>query len=253
MWIVEGVSFEESNSVGVGGDGLLGAGVEVAEDEFGELVADDQGVGSEGGVGCFDLFVELGLGEGVVDADAGLAQLLDESEGVRALFFVVDDEVDVAAGVALAPSLELADGASAFLDEEADDDVAHREAHRRKVGFSIGEGRNEGVVASASGDGAEGAFGVEDFEDDAGVVGEAAHDGEVDFEVVSQATGFEIVLDFAQGLGLVDGVGDEVLQLLGGESERLEFGGGDFRFFAFKFVDDLEEVGELAFVEAFVD
>lgn len=42
------------------------------------------------------------------------------------------------------------------------------------------------------------------------------------------------------------------MQLLGGEVEGLELGGGDFGFFALEFVDDLEEFGELPFAEAFV-
>lgn len=193
-------AFEEGDGVGVGSDGFLGAGVEVSEGKFGEFVADDEGVRSKGGGGGFELFVVFGFGESVVDADVGLAKLLDEGEGVGTFFFVVDDEVDVAAGVPLAPRLELADGAGAFFDEEADDDVTHGKAHRGEVGFAVGEGRYESVVTSAARDGAQGTLGVEDFEDHAGVVGEAAHDGEVYFEVVAQAAGFEIVLDFAEGV-----------------------------------------------------
>ena len=132
--------------------------------------------------------------------------------------FISNDEIDsIFKGRIWSPLL--------CLENVAEDHVAHAEAEGGEV--DVAEIFEEGVVAAAAGDGAVFAGAIEDFPDDAGVVGEAADDGVVAFDVVVEAAvaeaGFDGVEAFAFGGG---GVGEEGEDFFG---VRAELFGGFFR------------------------
>ena len=80
-----------------------------------------------------------------------------------------------------------------FLQQLAEHHVAHAEAECGKI--DAAEIVQQRVVAPAAADRAELALGVEQLEHDAGVVREAAHDGEVDVDPVPDAERLQVRRD----------------------------------------------------------
>ena len=190
---------------GIGGDFLLGTGDEVFQGDLRVFGAEDDGVAGFAVFGGLELFADFGGGEGVVDAEVAGAEGLQGGEGVRALGFVCNDEGGVDGKGVLEGAGEFELGAGGFVQEEAEDDVAHGEAGGGHVGFAVAHEGAEFVVATAAGDGAEAVLEVEDFEDGAGVVGEAADDGGVNADVLPESAGGEVGAEVGEG-GVV-GVG----------------------------------------------
>src|SRR6185503_12328830 len=116
----------------------------------------------------------------------------------------------------------------------------HAETESGEVDFSAGDEFDKVVVASATGDGAEFAFDIEGFEDDAGVVSEPADNVVIDTNKILEAAGGKIVengFEFGGGFGFCD----EGFDLVCGKTEGAEFFFGFERFFTFDFIDDLKE------------
>ena len=124
------------------------------------------------------------------------------------------------------------------LDEISNDYVANRKAHRGEVDFSIGQGGNEGVVTTAASNRTLLLFGIEDLEDHAGIVGEAADDGEVHLDIIPHAAGFQIVQDRIEVLGEISWGLDRSLHFCEGEPQLFELRSACTVFVALEFVDD---------------
>ena len=74
-----------------------------------------------------------------------------------------------------------------LLDQFTENDIAHREADGRQRDGAIAELMNEVVVATATGDRAELSRPIESLKNNAGIIGEPAHDREIDFDEFGQA------------------------------------------------------------------
>ena len=174
------------------------------------------------------------------------AELLDEGEGFGALGFVGDDDVEIGGRLCRA----LGGGGRGFVDVVAEDDVAHAEADGGQIATAVAEVIEQAVVASAAGEGAVFFAAVENFKDEAGVVGETSDDGEVDFDVVAEPAGSEIAEDVAE-VGWAPS-GDEGAEFGGGEAVGGEFDVEGVGGFAFDLVDEGEDgagVADIAFGE----
>src|SRR5262245_49683627 len=79
-----------------------------------------------------------------------------------------------------------------FPQEFKQNHVAHAKTECRQVDLAPAHELDQIVVASASGDGAELALPVERFEDDSGVVGQAANHVIIDFDVITETSCREI-------------------------------------------------------------
>jgi hypothetical protein len=236
-----GEALGEGVGKGVGGDFFLGAGDEVFQGDLRVFGAEDDGVAGFAVFGGLELFADFGGGEGVVDAEVAGAEGLQGGEGVRALGFVGDDEGGVDGEGVLHGAGEFELGAGGFVQEEAEDDVAHGETGGGHVGFAVAHEGAEFVVATAAGDGAEAVLEVEDFEDSAGIVGEAADDGGVDADVLPESAGGEVGAEVGEGGVVGVGAVHEGADGAEGEADGFEFFGGFLGLGAFDFVDDLQE------------
>ena len=76
-----------------------------------------------------------------------------------------------------------------FANQFAEDDVTHRKTDRGQRHGAVAELADQVVVTAAAGEGAEFPATVERFEDDAGIVGKAADDPEIDLNEVGEAAG----------------------------------------------------------------
>ena len=235
-WEVAGEILKGRRDLVAGGESLYFEGGVLNADENG-------GFGSERFRGL-ELLVELRRREGEIGAVTGGSELLDQRQGIRAFGLVGDQDVDVGGGRGGA----LCSSGGGFVDQVAEDNVAHAEANGGEIGGAVAEVGQEGVVATAAGEGAIGRSAVEDFEDETGVVSEAADDGEINFDVFLEAASGEVIEEER-----------EVTRAAGG-NERAEVGEGEpvggergfrlFRGIASEFVGDREDgagIGDVAF------
>ena len=156
----------------------------------GILGSDDEGEAGSGFLGALELFGDLRGIERKIGRDPGTAEVGDEFERLAAFCFIGDDDINIAGGgIALQPDFHLHRGVGGFLDEIADDVVAHRKPGGREIDGTIGNGGNERVIATAAGDGTHRFLRIEHFEHDAGVIGEAADDREIEFDEFAETAG----------------------------------------------------------------
>src|SRR5207247_2361884 len=119
-----------------------------------------------------------------IDAMAGFAQSLDERERVGPALFLGDDDVEIASVLAGQPGIALCRRGGDVCDEIGEDDIAHAEAERWQIDFAVAHQAEQLVVAPAASECAFVFAAIEDLEDDAGVIGEAADDGKIDINKV---------------------------------------------------------------------
>ena len=189
------VSFKSRGERGVV-EGLLGAGGEVLEFDLRPFLADHDRMGGAEVFGFLELLADFCRLEREVSGEAKFAASLDDLEGFRAAGFVGDDDKHIAR--LREGGLEFFGGGGGFVDEVAEDDIAHAEADGRQVGGSVAEALHKAVVASTSSEGAEVFRAVENLEDHAGVVGQAADDGGVEGDLVGDPVGLEERVEPAQ-------------------------------------------------------
>ncbi len=166
-----GCVFDDGGEAGVEGGGFL--------EEFADVFGGFVGVAGMEGFGGFRAAAELG--------DEG-------AEGLLGFGLVIGDDEDVGTeagggGAEFVEEVFSFGHEAAVLEDQGEDDVAHAEADGG--GWGAAEHFDEFVVAAAAGDGAFFAVGFVDFEDHAGVVGEAAGDGEIPSTPIPNARGFK--------------------------------------------------------------
>jgi hypothetical protein len=235
----------------VGGEEDFLAGGEGLDFDLGPLVADEEGEAGAGLLGGLELFADFGGGEGEIEAEAEVAELLDEGEGLGTQCFLCDDDVEIGGGFAGEGGCHAAGGGGAEFDQLGEGDVAHAEAEGGEVEAAIAHEADEVVIPAATGDGAEGVAAVEDLEDDAGVVGEAADDGGIELVEGGHAAGVKIGGEGVEFIEVAAGIGDEGAYFLDGEAKGLEFCGEGGGVVALELVDDGKEIGGAVVVDAF--
>ena len=161
-----------------------------------------------------ELFIDslVGVG-GDVGANSCVTEGLEELEGVGEHCGVGEDKEDVFCEEGFCFGFELGCGGWDGFEEEREDDVSHGEACGWECRGVVAKEGDEVVVATATGDCPEVILAVEDFEDWAGVVGEAADDGEVGLDEVAEASCFE-VLEYGVEFGWWWGL-NEVVEVVG--------------------------------------
>jgi len=148
--------------------------------------------------------------------DVEFAELRDDRLDLQfGLGHAVAEDVDVGAQAGEFQDLFVGGEFAAILEDQAEDDIAHAEAHGGR-GWAAEE-FDEVVVATAAGDCALGSAGFVDFEDHAGVVREAAHDGEIEVDPVDDTGGDEFFGERQHGLAEVREVNDMISFLAGGK------------------------------------
>ena len=95
-----------------------------------------------------------------------------------------------------------------LVNEVGDDGIPHGKPGGRHVHRIVGEGAYQRIVAATASHGAQAALRVKDFKDQPGVVGQAAHHGEVQPDVAVQSAGFQV---FQQDVIAFGGSGGRVL------------------------------------------
>ena len=117
--------------------------------------------------------------------------------------------------------MELGGSGRSFINEVAKHDIAHAESHGGKIHAAIAQALDKTIIASATRQGAEVFRAVEDFENHAGVVGEASNDREVGLHEAGQAACGEGFEHWGKDLGATSG--DEGLEIGNSESGRSQF------------------------------
>jgi ABC-type amino acid transport substrate-binding protein len=135
-----------------------------------------------------ELFVSFGRSQGIINAEPGVAQLLNDLKAGDVERRILGKTIGVEYG---GGGGEKVAGAEQF----GEDDVAHAEAEAGQIDAAMGDEFDEVIVAAAAGDGAELALAVEGLEDGAGVVGEAADDAVIDFDEGTETPGLEVIED----------------------------------------------------------
>ena len=189
------------------------------------------GVGGFHFLGALELFVGLGGDQGIFHGQTRLAEMLHELQTGGPQGFVFDQTVGVDGGV---KGREQA----ADFEQFEEHDIPETETQRGEVHLAAADEFYQVVVAPAAGDGAELALFVERFKHHASVIGEAANDLIIHFDVIPQAARGEVVEDapeFHGRFARLDEGGDfvEIETQLG---ELFAAHGG---IFALEFVDDL--------------
>ena len=85
-----------------------------------------------------------------------------------------------------------------FGDQFAEDDIAHGETCGGQRNGPVAQLSDEVVVTASARKGAKFSRTIERFENDAGVIGEAAHNGEIDPGEASQAARFQAAHDLIE-------------------------------------------------------
>lgn len=150
-----------------------------------EFGSDHDGVGGAFVFCGLELFSDLFAGSAVVGAKACIAEELDDGEGIVCSFRCSEDDERVEGGGGGEPRVALGESGWGFLDQVGEDDIAHAESEGGKPDASVAHGFDEGVVAAATGECALIFCAIEHFEDHAGVVREAANDGQVGLDIVA--------------------------------------------------------------------
>jgi hypothetical protein len=104
-----------------------------------------------------------------------------------------DDHVDVELLFARDGLLHLRASIIVFANQLAEHHVAHGEAERRHRSSAISQVADEIVVTPTPSDRSEFLRAIEYLEDNAGVVGEAAHDTRINLKISFQAAAAQIV------------------------------------------------------------
>ena len=142
--------------------------------------------------------------------------------------------------------LHFATGGGQVGEQVAEDNVADAEADGGQVNFAVAEVGEQAIESSASGDGTAVLAAVENFENETGVISEAAHDAQVELAEVVESAGGEVGLQGGEEVGA--GRGDESFDIGEAEAEGSEFFLEHVAGFAFEFVDDGERFAGLGFV-----
>ena len=138
-------------------------------------------------LGGLKLFANLRGSQRKIDAITAVAQRLNLRERVGAAFFLRDDDVNIEVLLRWRWLLPSSLGGGGLGDQFPENHIAHGETERRQRHRAIaelldqdcrnGRRRRERAISAA----------IEHFEDDAGVVGEAAHNPEIDLHKLGQA------------------------------------------------------------------
>src|SRR5439155_21372131 len=141
---------------------------------------------------------DFGWGERIIDAVAAVAQLLDLCQRVGAALFLCDNDVDVDLDVVCYCFLHRFACSRDFVDQFAENDVAHCKTKRRQRKRAIAELRNQIIVASAASDGAEFPGTIEHLEHDSGVIGKPTNDSHIEPQEIGETASTQTLNELLQ-------------------------------------------------------
>src|SRR5262249_44226522 len=125
--------------------------------------------------------------ERVIDAVAAVAKLLDLGKRVGAAFFLCDNDVDVNLAFVRYCFLHRFTWSRDFVDQFAQNDVAHCKTKRTQRERAIAQLRNEIIVAPAAADCAESPGAIERLKHDSGVIGKPTNDSHINRHEIGEA------------------------------------------------------------------
>ena len=137
--------------------------------------------------GGLELPGDFGWRERVIDAVAAVAQLLDLCQRVGTAFFLRNNYVDVDLAIVRYRFLHRFACSRDFVDQFAENDIAHCKTKRRQRKRAIAQLRNQIIVTPAAGDGAKLPGTIEHLEHDSGVIGKPTNDSHIDRHEIGEA------------------------------------------------------------------